>query len=882
MKKLLHTSILVASAVCVPHLVRAQQPALLITRINPQPPTQANNEYVELIATRSINFATEPYTVIAVQIGGSTIVSNGWITGGGVTYAIEINSGSISQGELIYVGGNSFTVNGTNCKKVQVNTNNNSIAGIGNGNSGGVFGDGGGQQDGIGIFAGAASSIAASSTPIDALFYGTAGAYGSQVSGMFKVPANDLYGGGYAGNPGNTYLGPNPTSTNYVLTATAGTFYTNTSAFGTARSFSSGNATPNCGYTPGLTLALANTLSIAAGAIQPTSLISLPGISGVVGDPGDPAADSGFVLSVLDNNIAIPAASYTLTASSSNTAVLPNSGIAVTKADGSARVRLNPAAAGYSTVTLTLTKGSDTKTFTVDYAASAAASSPATAFFHTGFSDGSGAIALDSAYMLVVDDENNKLNVYYRWQSGLPVKTYDYGGIAGLNLADLSGGVPREIDLEATERSLAVPDRIYFMGSYSNQSTGSYNARPNRNRLFALNVTGTGAATAFSYIGDYESLKSDLLSWGATNGLGLSASAAANKDPKAIDGFNIEGMAFAPDSTTLYVAFRAPLEPTTNRVNALIAPIANFESYFGTGSPGGSPTIGTPILLDLGGRGFRDLVRIGPNQYVILAGDYGESNIPSAVYRWNGNAANAPVLLSGFNVTGLNPEGALPVYRNGVLQANQLQLVSDNGATAFYGDGIAAKDLATNAFKKFRSDLVTSPGSPLPLVFTQFDASYAGAGRVQLSWTSNPGSATHFVLERSMNGADFSRAADIIAQAGRREYAFTDEVGGSEVWFYRIRAVEGNGEGFLTNVKMVRIPGNETGIRLRALNGGYQLELPAEGMKQITVSNTAGQRVGRFLTAGQSFVLPLQAQPAGIYFLEIQTAAGLTRMKLCK
>src|SRR4051794_2967228 len=41
-------------------------------------------EYVELVATRSINFATTPYSVVFADTNASPV--NGWVTGGTTTY----------------------------------------------------------------------------------------------------------------------------------------------------------------------------------------------------------------------------------------------------------------------------------------------------------------------------------------------------------------------------------------------------------------------------------------------------------------------------------------------------------------------------------------------------------------------------------------------------------------------------------------------------------------------------------------------------------------------------------------------------------------------------------------------------------------------------
>src|SRR5262245_11075756 len=63
-------------------------------------------EYVELLATRSINFAATPYSVIWTNNGSAT--SNGWSEGSNTTYGFNITSGSVQAGDVVYVGGSSM------------------------------------------------------------------------------------------------------------------------------------------------------------------------------------------------------------------------------------------------------------------------------------------------------------------------------------------------------------------------------------------------------------------------------------------------------------------------------------------------------------------------------------------------------------------------------------------------------------------------------------------------------------------------------------------------------------------------------------------------------------------------------------------------------
>lgn len=867
----------------------AQGPGLVIQRFFTKPASgnESPYEFVELVATRTIDFSTDHYTVVFCDAKDASTV--GWPQGGAFSYGFEIpaSAGVVTAGTPIYVGGSSLSIGGSSCKiGRQINTSTTGGDGFGNAatGNGGVLGNGGGHADGLAVFNTTAAAITSATIPADAVFFGTAP---GNAAGKFKVPANDMYAGGTFGTgAGNSTLASDPGGGQYVVGT--GTFNTVTGTWTTARSWATSTVQPSCANAPVITLSntppVVNNLSLAVNSTLSTKFIAAPQISGVVNDPTDPAATIGLVLDVKDNGVAIPAAEFTLTGSSSNTAVVADANILVTKANGQATIKIVPAAAGYATLTLTLTRAGLTTTYAISYAASAAASSPALAVFHTGYSDGSAAIALDDNYMVIPDDEKNTLNVYDRKHSGLPVKSFDYGGIAGLALTDIDGGAPREIDVEAGERGITNTSRLYWMGSHSNKSTPSFNARPNRNRIFALDVTGTGAATAFTFGGQYDGLRTALTAWSTTNNLGLDISMTAGNDPKLINGFNIEGMAFGPDNTTMYVAFRAPLEPVSSRINALIAPVQNFETWFGNGTTT-APVLGTPILLNLNGRGVREITRLGANSYIIIAGDYDDAGaLASAVYRWNGNPSDAPVALPDFDVTSLNPEGVLPVFNGGAMQLDQLQMISDNGTSIYYGDGTVAKDLSVNNFKKFRSDIVMSPGSPLPVIFRDFNAVYQSGGKAVLNWHCVVSPATrYFEVERSADGTHFEKVATVPVAA--ESYSYTDAVCCTEYYLYRIKEVRYDDEANYSAVQLVRLPAEANGIAV-----GYDRESATArissqdqaALKTVTLRNAIGQTVYRAAFSGGTAEYSFNAFAPGMYIVEVRYGNIVKQTKIVK
>lgn len=460
------------------------------------------------------------------------------------------------------------------------------------------------------------------------------------------------------------------------------------------------------------------TPSVSVDVAMTTTLLDLNvngsgAVSGVLGDPTDPAATLGIALSFADSDGAV--GDLVIGVDSTNATVVPPGGLQLSGSGTSRLLRVQPAAPGLSTLRVWARDASNkVGSYLISYAASAASAQPANTRFHTGASDASTAIAIDALTMLVADDESQVLRRYSRTASGLHQAGFDF--TSSLGLTDLNGGVPREVDIEASFR---IGNRIYWIGSHGNQATGSFNARPNRRRVYATDLVGD----ALSYVGRYDFLAQDLIAWDQANGhglgagaLGLQASAAPNVSPELLSGFNIEGLVAAGDGSDALLAFRAPQQTPATRDRALLIPVRGFAALVTGGSggnslPAGSAQFGAPVLLDLGGRAVRSIDRNAQNRYVLIAGPSGAATgvAPAdfRLYQWDGESA--PVLLPA-DLTALGSGGSfegiveLPaVFGPGAT----LQLVVDNGDTVYYGNGVAAKDLGERRHAKFRSEWVT-------------------------------------------------------------------------------------------------------------------------------------------------------------------------------
>lgn len=446
-------------------------------------------------------------------------------------------------------------------------------------------------------------------------------------------------------------------------------------------------------------------------------------VAATLADATDPAAVDGIVFALADDG---GVAALTVTATSSDAAIVAAGGLALSGSGATRTLRITPAGVGYATITVRATDaGGVSGSYAIAYAASVGG---AAQLAYTGAADASAAVA-SGDHVLVADDEGQRLRLFPRDRSGLAENGFDF--TASLALTDIDGGVPREVDLEGAARD---GDLIFWTGSHSNKKDNGA-ARPNRQRVFATRIAGSGAATTLSYVGRYDHLRTDLVAWDDANGhglgagaLGLAASAAIGVWPERDDGFNIEGVALAPDADGLYVAFRAPLLPLAQRHDALVIHATNLRSVVATAPAGASAAAGSlsfaaPIRLDLGGRGIRDIARTADGRYLIAAGPTavatGVAPANFRLYLWSGGMADAPQLLD-VDLSVLAAAGSLETLVNADAANGgglMLELLTDSGDTVWYRDGIVAKDLPEPRHRKFVGGRVALDLAPVDRLF---------------------------------------------------------------------------------------------------------------------------------------------------------------------
>lgn len=290
-----------------------------------------------------------------------------------------------------------------------------------------------------------------------------------------------------------------------------------------------------------------------------------------------------------------------------------------------------------------------------------------------GMCDASAAVALSSNLFAVANDEDNAIRVFQLDRPGLPVQSIDFSRFLGVD--------PKkpESDLEG---ATWLGDTMFWITSHGQNRAGKF--RFSRHRIFATRLDGTAKAPRILAVGEpYLDLLVDLLSAPKLRPLNLRT--ALGLPPKTPGALNIEGLCGTP-GTNLLIGFRNPIP----QGRALIVPLLNpFQILRGQGA-----RLGEPILLDLEGRGIRDMAR-WQDRYVIIAGSF-DGKGHSRLYLWDGTNA-VPHKIEHTHLKGLNPE-AVVVYP----QRNDcFQLLSDDGTDLI--NGIPCKNLPNPARRRFRS-----------------------------------------------------------------------------------------------------------------------------------------------------------------------------------
>lgn len=271
---------------------------------------------------------------------------------------------------------------------------------------------------------------------------------------------------------------------------------------------------------------------------------------------------------------------------------------------------------------------------------------------YLGMCDASAGVALGNDLFVVACDEDNFLRIYSTGGAGMAQERISLNRFLTLKRK------PKETDLEAAAR---VGDRIYWCSSHGRNREGQ--VRPLRHAFFCTAVVTNGTAVTVQPVGKpYWNLLEDLCAAPALRSYDLRK--ASTLAPKERGALNIEGLVAMPDGRLL-LGFRNPIP----HGKALLVPLENPAEMV----RGNRARLGSPIELDLGGNGIRDLAA-WKDGYLILAGPYASEG-SFALHYWQPKEGLLETV-KGIDFGDLNPE-ALLIYPDS--RGGSVQLLSDDG-----------------------------------------------------------------------------------------------------------------------------------------------------------------------------------------------------------
>jgi hypothetical protein len=171
----------------------------------------------------------------------------------------------------------------------------------------------------------------------------------------------------------------------------------------------------------------------------------------------------------------------------------------------------------------------------------------------------------------------------------------------------------------------------------------------------------------------------------------------------------------------------------------------------------------------------------------------------------------------------------------------------------------------------------------LPVSFSAFTVKADGC-KALLEWqTGMEQNNSHFVVERSTNGNDFTAIGRVGAVGNSNSlntYRFTDEAPSSGVNYYRITQVDFDGKHSSTDIKAIRIQCNGNAVAIKAYPNPATSQVNIQSGKavaQVNVVSSNGQTVMKYVPSqnqGGTFSLNIQRVQKGIYLLQVVNKDG--------
>jgi hypothetical protein len=206
---------------------------------------------------------------------------------------------------------------------------------------------------------------------------------------------------------------------------------------------------------------------------------------------------------------------------------------------------------------------------------------------------------------------------------------------------------------------------------------------------------------------------------------------------------------------------------------------------------------------------------------------------------------------------------------------------------------------ATNSISDNFGGCMTAPNlhSTLPVKLESFTATLNNR-KTELKWeTSSEISISHFVVERSTDGTNFSDQGTVLSfgtTSSRSAYHFTDNINAiqSAVIYYRLRSIETGGKQQYSDIRLVKISTSiENSISITTypnpVTSEVRITIPANWQNKKVVYelfNANGQAAKKMETASssQTETMNTSTLTSGLYFVKVTCGSETAQQKLIK
>lgn len=265
----------------------------------------------------------------------------------------------------------------------------------------------------------------------------------------------------------------------------------------------------------------------------------------------------------------------------------------------------------------------------------------------------------------------------------------------------------------------------------------------------------------------------------------------------------------------------------------------------------------------------------------------------------------ASSIMSGSTVVGKRFDGCTTEYDGIDITATKAMVTNQYVSTSSFAVRVGGKatgpiNISNNGrqhslwFKKFTySNPVVQT---LPITLADFTARLNNKN-VLLNWaTDMENNASHFTIERSVDGKSFDDAAIVFAEGNssvRREYSFKDDVSkiNSKLVYYRLKMVDMDARYKYSEVVLVRMAGEESQTNVLvfpnpAVNE-LRISIPYEWQNKTvsyTIYNSGGTMVKQKVnsSAGQTETMHVADLPPGIYLIKTNNGSQTAVQKFIK